>query len=272
MSKVTPQLLIDTIRTQLEPVNQSLLNLKSAFTRNDQAIQQLADGLATNSKLISDVTQQLANELATNSKLISDVKTIFETKMIDLEKRVADLEAGPVESQALEERIKGLEEAKGNTMGAVYEELYQMEAREKNIAIFGLEEEGEPGETDEVRGGNLLKEIGAEAEFQCYRTGPKVAGRKRAVIMKFKTVEQKRKVLASAKNLKGKEEYRGITLSPDFTKQQRELSKKREAALKIEVEKRNETLSERQKNEEGMWMIWGRNEGRHLVKRKKNEN
>jgi hypothetical protein len=267
MSKVTPQLLADTIRAQLEPVNQALLNLSSAFKRNDQAVTQLTNEV-----------QQLTNELATNSKLISDVKTIFETKMIDLEKRVTDLEAAPVESQALEERIRGLEEAKGNTMeeakgstmGAVYEELYQMEAREKNIAIFGLDEEGEPGETDEVRGGNLLKEIGIEAEFQCYRTGPKVPGKKRAVIMKFKTVEQKRKVLASAKNLKGKEKYRGITLSPDFTKQQRELSKKREAALKIEVEKRNETLTERQKNEEGMWMVWGRNEGRHLVKRKKN--
>jgi hypothetical protein len=256
MAKVTQQMLIDTIRTQLEPVNQSLLNLDGNIK---QAVTQLKNEV-----------QQLANELATNSKLISDVKTIFETKMIDLEKRVANLEAGPVEGQALEERIKGLEEAKGNTMGAVYEELYQMEAREKNIAIFGLEEEGETGETDEVRGGNLLKEIGAEAEFQCYRTGPKVSGKKRAVIMKFKTVEQKRKVLASTKNLKGKEEYKGITLSPDFTKQQRELSKKREAALKIEVEKRNETLTERQKNEEGMWIIWGRNEGRHLVKRKKN--
>jgi hypothetical protein len=150
----------------------------------------------------------------------------------------------------------------------VYEELHQMEVRRKNTSVFGMKDKKETGETDEAGCRKLLEEIGATADFQSYRTGPKIQGRQQTIIMKFTTVEQKDRVLDKAKNLKGKE-YKKITLAKDQTKQQRELSKKKEADLKAEVEKRNAEQTVQEKNE-WKWGMWGRGEGRHLVRKKIN--
>jgi hypothetical protein len=193
----------------------------------------------------------------------ADLKKLIEAKLSSLEERVSEVEKKVV---GLETKGSG-EETQGDMMEAVLEEFQQIEIRRKNIAVFGMEEEEESGVTDETKCKKLLEEIGETADFQSYRTGPRVPERKRTIIMKFRTEAQKEKVLEKAKNLKGKEQYKKITLARDQTKQQRQLNKKKEAALKTEAEKRNAVLTEEEKNE-GKWVVWGRGEGRHLVRKR----
>jgi hypothetical protein len=51
-----------------------------------------------------------------------------------------------------------------------------------------------------------------------------------------------------------------------LTKKQRELNKQKEAELKEEANKRNQQMTEEQKNK-GSWAVVGRYEKRHLVKK-----
>ena len=69
--------------------------------------------------------------------------------------------------------------------------------------------------------------------------------------------------------MKGKEYYKKVTLAQDQTKGQWELNKRKEMALKAEAEKRNATLPEEEKNE-WVWVLFGRAEGRRLIKKKRN--
>jgi uroporphyrinogen-III synthase len=80
-------------------------------------------------------------------------------------------------------------------LSAVHEELYQLEIRKKSIAVFGIQER------EEMVCRKLLEEMRATAVFQCYRTGPKVAGRQQTLIMKLQTAVQRDKVLENEKNL-----------------------------------------------------------------------
>jgi hypothetical protein len=219
--------------------------------------------------------EQLKKEGEQLKKEVVDLRKMVEAKVSDLEARVEALEGGDrdtmtiVQGAAFETRLAELEgkEDQGVMMEAVLEEFQQMESRKKSIAVFGMKEEEESGETDETACKKLLEEIGETADFQSYRTGPRVQERQRTVIMKFQTEAQKEKVLEKARNLKGKTQYKKITLAPDQTKQQRQLNKKKEAALKTEAEKRNAALTEEEKNE-GKWGVWGRGEGRHLVRKR----
>ena len=224
---------------------------------------------AENSKLKSEIQVHMKAESSKlKSEMVSAVKAAIETSESKMKQQIIESEAKvQVKIVGMENKLTELE---GNMMSAVHEELHQMEIRKKSTAVFGMKEEEETGETDETVCRKLLEEIGATADFQSYRTGPKVPGRQQTIIMKFLTVAQKEKVLDKAKNLKGKEKYKRITLAQDQTKQQRELSKKKELILKAEAEKRNASLTEQQKKQLGTWVVWGRGEGRRLVRKKIN--
>jgi hypothetical protein len=111
----------------------------------------------------------------------------------------------------------------------------------------------------------LLDVVGVPVDFRCYRTGIASANAKRPIIVQFQSAAHQEKALSNVKNLKGNVNYKTISLSPELTKKQRELTKEREISLKAEAVRRNASLSQDQN--EGVWVVWGRGEARRLVKK-----
>ena len=243
--------------------------------------------------IISQFTRHLATlgqerhaDLQKLGSDVGDLKKLIEAKLSGLDQRVVALEdsisltnAEIADKGGLVDRIKGLEnkvvrlekgseETQGKDLestASIYEELQLREAKKRNIIVFGLEEtEGVP---DRLAVTQLLNEIDASADFHLYRAGKSSpTDNKRPIVVKFLSIAQQEKVLHNASKLKGKENYKTVSLSPDFTKRQRELNKQHENTLKDEAAKRNADLSQEQKND-GVWVPGGRRGARRLVKR-----
>jgi hypothetical protein len=191
----------------------------------------------------------------------ADLKRLFEDKIQGLEDRVSELE----------KKCVGLEEKNGpveDPVTLMHEEMQQVERRRANLVIHGLKE-GQ-GEEDGNQIADLLEKVveGGAPDFQAYRTGKSTQDRPRTTVVKFKSAELRDKYLYNAKNLKGKEEYKRVSLALDLTKKQREMGQSKEAALKAEAEKRNLAMTTDEKNE-GLWIVVGRGIDRYLVRKRK---
>jgi hypothetical protein len=237
-------------------------------TRNSQAMAELREHLtrATNANTtqMNAELSKCKETLTLIQKEITEVKLMVETRMTALEVRVSEVEKKVV---GLETKGSG-EETQGKGLestASIYEELQLRDAKKRNIIVFGLEEtEGVPDRSAVTQ---LLNEIDASADFHLYRAGKSSpTDNKRPIVVKFLSIAQQEKVLHNASKLKGKENYKTVSLSPDFTKRQRELNKQHENTLKDEASKRNADLSQEQKND-GVWVPGGRRGARRLVKR-----
>ena len=96
-------------------------------------------------------------------------------------------------------------------------------SRRESIRISGLPE---PAEESEEKLRDSIVELGAAIGVNlqpttisvCHRLGRRVAGKRRPVICKFVARTSKIALLSSKKNLKGKEEYKGIYINEDLTR------------------------------------------------------
>jgi hypothetical protein len=214
------------------------------------------------------ITAMNANTAETNAELgkLKDTLILLQKESTEVKVKVETLEVrvSEVEKKVLGLETKSSEETQEST-ASIYEELQLREAKKRNIIVFGLEEsEGVPDRSAVTQ---LLNEIDATADFHLYRAGKSSpTDNKRPIIVKFLSTAQQEKVLHNASKLKGKENYKTVSLSPDFTKRQRELNKQHENTLKDEASKRNADLSQEQKND-GVWVPGGRRGARRLVKR-----
>jgi|TARA_B110001454_G_scaffold205407_1_gene214973 hypothetical protein len=237
-------------------VNRQDLDVLAAAIKKgtQQAMDQLRDHL---------ITAMNANTAETNAEIgkLSDSLTLLQKETTEVKAKVETLEVrvSEVEEKVLRSETKSSEETQ------VYEELQMREAKKCNIVVFGLEEsEGVPDRSAVTQ---LLNEIDATADFHLYRAGKSSpTDNKRPIIVKFLSTAQQEKVLHNVSKLRGKEDYKTVSLSPDLTKRQRELNKQQEIKLRDEAEKRNAYLSQEQKND-GIWVPWGRRGARRLIKR-----
>jgi hypothetical protein len=187
----------------------------------------------------------------------ADLKKLIEDKISRLEERVSELE----------KKYVGLEEKNGpveDPVTLMHQELQQLNIRKNNVVIHGLKE----GELDHEQANEFMMatEPGESLDFQVlYRAG-KRGPRPRTLIVKFKDEKQKKKVLDNAKNLKNKEEFKGIALAPDLTKKQREMDKQRGTEMGEEADRLNSHMTEDQKKEV-KWVVVGRHEKRRLIKK-----
>jgi hypothetical protein len=191
----------------------------------------------------------LDESLTRIQKEITAVKLMVETRVTDLEKRVTELEgSGTVE----------------DPLAQMHQELQQLNIRRNNVVIHGLKE----GERDHEQANEFLMatEPGEMLDFQFLYQAGKRGPRPRTLIVKFKEKKQKEKVLANAKNLKNKVEFKGIALAPDLTKKQREMDKQRGSELGVEAIRLNSHMTEDQKKD-GSWVVVGRHEKRCLMKK-----
>jgi hypothetical protein len=151
------------------------------------------------------------------------------------------------------------------------DEMQEREVRRMNLIIHGIEEPPERVrinrerlEMDKTRCEQLFVAMKARTKKEdlrfCRRLGEKSTG-PRPLVIGLETEEEKRHILARARNLHGTA-YHDISVVPDLTKKQRA----REAKMKQEAEERNKDLTNEDKSRNLKWLVVGRRGEKRLIK------
>jgi hypothetical protein len=151
------------------------------------------------------------------------------------------------------------------------DEMQEREVRRMNLIIHGIEEpperiknSRERLELDKERCEQVFTAMKARTKKDdlrfCRRIGEKNAA-PRPMVIGLETEEEKRHILAKARNLQGTA-YSDISVVPDLTKKQRS----REAKMKLEADERNKKLTTDEKNRNEKWLVVGRRGEKRLIK------
>ena len=115
--------------------------------------------------------------------------------------------------------------------------------RSTNLIIYGKHESTEANDKDSVD--NLIKELQISSVVikQIERIGQQSDNKKRPIKVTLKSEEERDKILNNLRNLKGKEQYKGVSVTPDYTQNERILVKEfyEKAKLRNAEEESNET-------------------------------
>ena len=142
----------------------------------------------------------------------------------------------------------GMERTKKEVRDEMETERKEREERSENVVVYGMKEsekeeaEGRK-EDDKTKFMEMAQEIGVEVEEAevKFRAGKKREdGKPRPMIVKVKDEDTKQRLLANARRLARKEEWKAVFISPDLTWQQREEGRKEEKKLREEAERLNE--------------------------------
>ena len=170
------------------------------------------------------------------------------------------------------EVTSGMEKAKEEVKDEMRDETREREEKRTNIVVYGMKEskeaEGEKRkEDDEEMVKKMVEEIGVQpkGEFKVrYRAGKKMEGeRPRPMVIMVEDDETRESIMANARKLSGKDEWKRVFVSPDLTWRQREELKKEEKKLQDDAERRTEELKKEEK--EGKYVVVGQR-GRRWVK------
>ena len=145
------------------------------------------------------------------------------------------------------EVASGMEKAKEEVKDELREEMQKREENRENIVVYGLKE---PEEDDGIKRKDedvamvmrMATEIGVEFKGEVksiYRAGKKDGDRPRPLVVKVEDDETRERILANAKRMAGKDDWKRVFVSHDWTWRQREEMRKEEAKLKEEADKRN---------------------------------
>jgi hypothetical protein len=177
--------------------------------------------------------------------------------------------------EALEKEMKRMAEKTDKEIGErddrLCDEMQEREVRRMNLIIHGIEEQPERIknsrerlELDKERCEQLLITIKARTRKDdlrfCRRIGEKGDG-PRPMVIGLETEDEKRHILARARNLHGSR-YHDISIVPDLTKKQRS----NEARMKREAEERNKNLTNEDKSRNMKWLVVGRRGEKRLIK------
>ena len=226
----------------------------------------------------SEYTDQseTADDKITNKDFFEKVSTLFESKMKAFENRFDEME------KKMEKNTKSYSEAvtkttssnvqdnvtnfRGIALAAKIEDINEendKKNREKNIIIKGKQEVDEMDDKAFLE--SLIKElcIGAVHPTSVMRIGTKVEGRNRPIKVIFKSTDEKYKLLNNLKNLKGKELYKTISVTHDYTFNEREVLNNflRQAKEKNELDTTE--------NKDYKWKVWGSPKNRLFLKKVK---
>ena len=164
-----------------------------------------------------------------------------------------------------------MEKAKEEVKGEMRSEMQSRDDKKENIVLHGVVESKE---TDMERNRNddlevvkkVAAEIGVELKGEVkvrYRSGRIVGEKPRPMIVEIKDEETRESMLAKARLLAGKEEWKRVFVSPDWTWRQREQMRKDEDKMREDAVKRTEEA--KNEGKEGKWMVVGRR-GRRWTK------
>ena len=143
----------------------------------------------------------------------------------------------------------GMERTKKEVRDEMESERKEREERSENVVVYGMnesEEEEAEGrkEEDKTKFLEMAREIGVEVKCGVevkFRAGKKREDAKpRPMIVKVGDEETRQRLLANARRLSLKDEWKRVFVSPDLTWQQREEGRKEEKRLREEAERKNE--------------------------------
>ena len=186
-------------------------------------------------------------ELLINNQI---TKEHFEETIGRMEKRID--KNGKV-IKAINTKVNNLE-----TMPTdIYTEIHDQEQRKRNIIIFKLNEHEGIMDKKERRNkeketiGKLLHDMTdlnllaeGNINYRIFRVGKDTAKKSRPLKVSFDNSFIRDRVLDCCKNLKEKEEWQGISIVPDLTKIQQDLSKQTRAKLKQKANEKNDNRAD----------------------------
>jgi len=151
-----------------------------------------------------------------------------------------------------------------NTKNEELAEETEKKARARNFVLHGKEEVSEADDEEFIK--NLFKQlaIGNTTAKTLKRIGAQRAEKKRPILVQMKDEDEKSKVMDNLKNLKGLQEYKGISIKDDYTLAEREMIQ--------EFQQQANTMNDENNEEETIYRVRGcPKNGLYLKKMKKNQ-
>lgn len=192
-------------------------------------------------------------------------KKYFDDRLKKLEDRIDHQETKLVE---VDTRLQTVESSVALLPDNIYTEMQDQELRKKNIMIFNLPEPISNDKKDRFKQENeivrnILIDIEATTQNQqvhmkLLRLGKATADDKiRPLRVTFRSAEFRERVLMLRRNLKDHESWTDISIAPDLTKIQQNLSKRKRNEMIVKAAANNSKLSDEEKQNGIEWKVLG---------------
>ena len=213
----------------------------------------------TTAMSLSSILESIKNNQLTKSHFDSQVKVLNnkleaqENKLIELEKRILKVENIPNDISATD----------------ILKDSFDVEQRKKNIIIFGIEEElrnnrRKTHAAEKERIHQLLEDMQIQHQdfkMKLQRLGnkpnPGTKAKPRPLRIQFSSITNRNSIFANASKLDGNNHWKGISITPDLTKAQRNISKTHINKLMAIAAQRNAQLSKSDINKNIEWKVKG---------------
>ena len=199
-------------------------------------------------------------------------KKVMAEKIKNLESKNRQVEGNVQKIEG--EVATGMEKAKEEVKDELREETKKREENKENIAVYGLKESSEADgkkrrEEDEDLVKKMAMEIGVDFKGEIkhsYRAGggrPEGGDRPRPLIVTIEDDETREGILANARRMSGKDDWKRVFVAQALTWRQREEMRKEIQKMSDEAEKR--TKEETEKGRVGKYVVVGQR-GRKWMK------
>ena len=261
-----------------ENINEDILlqkkvdDLTEKLEKQDKELYEAREKMAEAEYTSPSETTDANNFFEKVSTLIENKMKVFENRFDAMEKKMEiNIEStksySDVVAKTKSNNVKeDVTNFRGIALAARIEEMNEdneKKNRERNLVIRGKSEADD--EDDHAFLNNLIKElcVGAIQPASVMRIGTKFADRIRPIKVIFKSTEDKYKILNNLKNLKGKELYKSISVTHDYTFNEREVLNN----FLRQAKEKNE--SDTTENKDYKWKVWGSPKNRLFLKKVK---
>ena len=215
------------------------------LNKNTVVKAQMAEWLCTAIHLLDRCCLPLMSSARKTIENLQEEKICEQKDMIDLQKKLIrkkDEELGIV-SQTVEKELKSYSSAlqqscstalSPTNIATAVKKIVKEEDRNKEVVVFGVDEEASECTTTKVNG--ILEQLEEKPQITgCRRIGQRANDKKRPIIFSVKSVDIVYQILRKARRLKDIEGFKTIYISPNRTPEERisrqklvnELKKKR---------------------------------------------
>ena len=151
----------------------------------------------------------------------------------------------------MDKRLTAVEKTKESYADAVYSEMHDQEKRKNSLVIFKLKEQNQQltkkqifkKERDDVMAlftdMKLVDNTGDNVNMRISRVGVYDEEKTRPVRVMLRNADVKNEILIHAKNLKGLNKWKNVSISCDLTKTQQKLAKQKRKEFKTLADTKN---------------------------------
>ena len=212
------------VKDDLEEIRKEMLELRGDMTSKKEFIE-LRKGVE---KMKKDVV--VKGEMDEVKKEVIGLKK--DKTGVDLGTEVRKTFVKIMAEEKQKEEDEGKSKAKERDMEMKMKEVLEREKRRLNVVVMGLPEESE--EEDRAKIGTIVNSLIEEVQIKFLVLGRigKKGEKPRPLRVKFENLEDKRRVLGRARNLKKTEGLDKVYVVPDLTKMQQDEDKKLRSEVK----------------------------------------